>query len=457
VKSINKKTASAQVMRAVSCIRGVTAVAAVFAVVGVTTALPAAAATSRQWTGSYSDPNDDVTGWAAATNPSGSAVFATGSAFFAGGPGSGYGETIGYNAATGAVLWQAQFSPPSDANYTHLSAIAVSPSGATVFVTGYTNTNSGDTGVVLAYSAATGALLWQQAGPYADGINGKSPVKVSSDGATVYVTGGTAGTEAYNASTGAVKWSKPQGGAAIALSASGSRLYVTGEAGSSSSSTATPVTRALNAATGATVWTANEGADATLTAAKFTPHGNVLFVGGFITAGAVGSTEKGTLKAVAYNAATGAKLWQVSTGSETVSDYAQAAVTGLDATPSGSALIVSEFLDSGSWHWETLALNPATGAITWRKSEGASTETDSMSAGLGLSPDGSTAYVTGSTAAGGTTVGYNTATGAQTFTATDRLVVWNAISVSSTGSQLFVTGSKTADENIMTTVAYGTS
>jgi outer membrane protein assembly factor BamB len=444
-------------MRVAACIRGLAAGAAIVSVAMVATALPAAAATSPQWTGSYSDPNDDVTGYAVATNPSGSAVFATGSAFFAGGPGSGYGETIGYNAATGATLWQAQFSPPSSANYSHLSAVAVSPSGSTVFVTGYVNTNSGDTGAVLAYNAATGALLWQQNGPYANGINGKSPVKVSANGATVYVTGGTAGTEAYDAATGAVVWSKPQGGDAIALSASGSQLYITGEQ-TSSTSAATPVTRAFNAATGATLWKASEGPDATLTAVKFTPHGDVLFVGALISDGTVGSSDKGTLKTVAYNAATGTRLWQVSTGTANIGDHAPASVDGLDVTPSGSALIVSEYLDSGgSWHWETLALNPATGAIAWRQSEGAGTETQSMSFGLGLSPDGSTAYVTGETAAGGTTVGYDTATGAQTFSASGGAAILFAISVSSNGSQIFVTGTQNADEDIMTTIAYSTS
>jgi hypothetical protein len=104
VKPRINKTGTGKAVRVATCIRGLAAGAAVFAVAIVATALPAAAATSPQWTGSYSDPNDDVTGYAAATNPSGSAVFVTGSAFFAGGPGSGYGETIGCNAATGAVL-----------------------------------------------------------------------------------------------------------------------------------------------------------------------------------------------------------------------------------------------------------------------------------------------------------------------------------------------------------------
>jgi outer membrane protein assembly factor BamB len=71
---------------------------------------------------------------------------------------------------------------------TGLTSLAVSPDGSTVFVTGYTSYQGDDTRVlaILAYNAATGAKLWQVTGQTDIGI--VSPVVVSPDSSTVYVT-----------------------------------------------------------------------------------------------------------------------------------------------------------------------------------------------------------------------------------------------------------------------------
>ncbi len=91
-------------------IRGlvVVAAAAVLAA-GFAAAVPAAAFTAPQWHATLPAKGHTVTGNATAVSPDGSTVFVTGAAFGSGD--TGFGETIAYSAATGAVLWRARFNP----------------------------------------------------------------------------------------------------------------------------------------------------------------------------------------------------------------------------------------------------------------------------------------------------------------------------------------------------------
>src|SRR6266568_1103299 len=60
-------------------------------------------------------------------------------------------------AASGAELWVKRYSGPGSSN-DEASAVAVSPAGDLVFVTG--TSNSGSDIVTIAYDAATGAPSW---------------------------------------------------------------------------------------------------------------------------------------------------------------------------------------------------------------------------------------------------------------------------------------------------------
>jgi outer membrane protein assembly factor BamB len=121
-------------------------------------------------------------------SPDGAAVFVTGQS-----PGSVTANdyaTIAYDAATGAKLWVRRYNGPTNGE-DGATALAVSPDGAAVFVTGYSaGSETSLDYATAAYDASTGAKLWSSRynGP-ANGIDFPIALAVSPDGAAVFVTG----------------------------------------------------------------------------------------------------------------------------------------------------------------------------------------------------------------------------------------------------------------------------
>jgi outer membrane protein assembly factor BamB len=190
--------------------------------------------------------NGDTTGERGANSVavSGNTVFVTGSSY--GGSITNYDyATVAYNAATGAQLWVKRYNGPGSGNDQAYSA-AVSPSGGTVYVTGYTEMSptAGYDYTTIAYSAATGAQLWLARYNGPGDFNEAYSVAVSPSGATVYVTGysygcicggGDYATVAYNAATGAQLWVQRYDGAGLgnkalsmAVSPTTGTVFVTG-------------------------------------------------------------------------------------------------------------------------------------------------------------------------------------------------------------------------------------
>ena len=107
-------------------------------------------------------------------------------------------------AVPGAQLWASRYRGRGD-SVAGAAAVAVSPDGGTVFVTGQT---AGGTPIPtyygsVAYSAVTGAQLWARRYHRAGIRSGVACcVAVSPDGRTVFVTGDI-GTVAFRAATGA--------------------------------------------------------------------------------------------------------------------------------------------------------------------------------------------------------------------------------------------------------------
>jgi DNA-binding beta-propeller fold protein YncE len=379
---------------------------------------------------------------ATAISPNGSTVYVTGR--------SGSNDdltTIAYDAATGAQLWLAG-PGPSVIPW----AIAVSPDGKTVYVTG-----SGYT--TIAYNAATGAQLWMSS--YGSFSVAKSVV-VSPDGSTVYVTGYSQGatssddyvTVAYNAATGAQRWlSKYNNGGidqarSIAISPSGGMLYVTGRSAGRGFDAATVAYKASN---GARVWVSRYNGKANkndyANGITVAPNGRTVF----ITGGSIGKTSFADYATVAYDAKTGRQLWvKRYNGPANLWDYGR----WVAVTPNSNTVVVTGYSWGGAtaYDYATIAYNAHTGAPLWTSRYSATPPgyNNDQANAIAISPDGTTAYVTGYSENAGTesdfaTVAYSVATGAQLWASryddpSHSFDSANAMVLSPDGSTLYVTG-----------------
>lgn len=171
----------------------------------------------------------------------GSTVFVTGSSYGGGTTGYDY-ATVAYSATTGAQLWVERYNGPGSGQ---AYSVAVSPNGEAVFVTGYSE-GAAQSGAyaTVAYNAATGAQLWVERYDGPGDFGEAYAVAVSPNGSTVYVTGYSYGcicggkdyaTVAYNAATGAQQWVQRYDGAglgnealSIAVSPTTGTVFVTG-------------------------------------------------------------------------------------------------------------------------------------------------------------------------------------------------------------------------------------
>jgi DNA-binding beta-propeller fold protein YncE len=178
------------------------------------TSMPSAALAApgdRIWRAAFSGGPRSGAGRAVAVSPDGSRVFVTGEIQ----GGRTYG-TLAYDASTGALLWQARWNIVRRGS-AYPSDVAVAPAGDRVFVTGTVSAGSGSDFGTVAYDAATGDLVWSRTydGP-AGGTDSAESLAVAPDGGTVYVAGYSASTPppeitaattvAYDSATGAQEW-----------------------------------------------------------------------------------------------------------------------------------------------------------------------------------------------------------------------------------------------------------
>lgn len=271
---------------------------------------------TEKWVATYSsgsdaDQEDEAT--RLAVSPDGATIFVTGASRCWGCSGSYFHGwfTVAYDASTGAQLWVARYAATGGAY-----SIAVSPDGSKVIVNG--QTDSGNASAAVAYDASTGEQLWVIK-------SSESPVywhalAVSPDSSTVYVAG--AGpyyaeeyhVAAYDASDGTERWSAHYPGwiaTALALSGDGSKVFVTGyDAGSCCGSAAATV--AYDASTGAEVWTTQDErigviAGDTKVLLAVSPDGSRVFVAGYDCIDDLCRDQP--FATVAYDASSGNRLW----------------------------------------------------------------------------------------------------------------------------------------------------
>jgi DNA-binding beta-propeller fold protein YncE len=407
-----------------------------------------------------------------AVSPGGSAVFVTGSVF----PRRAAAKfgTVAYDPATGARLWAARYGTaagPSEA-----LAIAVSPDGSAVFVTGFSTSatpNQHDDYATVAYSAATGARLWTARYHGPGFANIARSVAVSPDGSAVYVTGESAdsfpgqptqyATVAYDAATGHTLWSARYGpigqysnAHSVTVSPDGATVYVTGYSPPAGNPIPQFATVAYGAATGARLWASRyppppgggiQPDTSRATTVMVSPDGTKVYVAGTRAAG---------YAAVAYNAATGARLWAARYRARTGGGLVAASAA---MSPDGAEVVVTgtSFKRTPGPVYATVAFDAATGTRLWAVFDGTPGQSSEATA-VTVSPDSAAVYITGVGGPGFDTVAHNAITGARLWTARytgpfgSGPTPAESVAVSPDGATVYVTGTALADSNATTSV-----
>lgn len=374
-------------------------------------------ATGRQlWASRYNGPGSgDDNAAAAAVSQDGGTVFVTGSSRGVA-SGNDY-ATVAYDGATGRQLWASRYNGPGNGD-DHAVSVAVSPDGRRVFVTGSsTGARSGHDYATVAYSAATGAQLWvgRYSGP-GNSYDEARAVAVSPDGKTVFMTGGSnrTGTAtgrdfvtiAYNAATGARRWLSRYNGPvnqgdtahALAVAPDGHEVFVTGPSHGGRRTGVDYATVAYNAATGAQLWARRYNGPGNSTdepeSVAVSPGGGQVYVTGH-SQGARSHQDYGT---VAYSATTGRQLWVGRyNGPANADDFASSVTAG----PGGGEVFVTGFSDGATsgTDFATVAYRAASGAQLWATRYNGTGNSQDFGTSVAAGPGGGV-FVTGGTSTG---------------------------------------------------------
>jgi hypothetical protein len=283
--------------------------------------------------------------------------------------------TIAYDAATGAQLWVGRFNDHAngiDAG----QALAVSPDGKTVYVTGSGQVSGPKPDyVTIAYDAATGERKWirDYNGP-GNGWDVPSSLTVGPRGA-VYVTGSSRGRAAAL-----------QDYATIAYSATGARLWLKRFNGPASG------TDDANSVT-------------------VSPGGHLVVITGDSSAGA--TAIRTSYATIAYKASTGRRLW-VSRYAGPRHGYNVACSAAI--TPDGRTVFVtgtSQGTADSRYDYATIDYNAGNGRRIWVRRYNGPTNSRDFASFVAVGPHGHTAYVTGTSGSDYGTVAYAVASGAR--------------------------------------------
>jgi DNA-binding beta-propeller fold protein YncE len=402
--------------------------------------------------------------------------------------------------------WATLYNDPAfgDSSNQTAKAIAVSPDGSRVFVTG-TNTDARNAlvplygWVTVAFSAATGQMLWETKEPLDH--HAPADIAVSPDGTLVFVTGRAHAddsqssidqhmqTVAYDAATGEVRWQQMYDaagttdsyGTALAVSADGSTLVVAGEAPGAKGGYELLV-QAYDAAEGTELWSGRYAASGTTAnlpvGVQIDPAGTAAYVG----ASAIKGTDQDFLTAAfsarpSGDAPAGTLLWAARY--DGIGSHLVDAATDLGLSPDGHRVYItglSQQSTSGAffpdYDYATLAYDATTGAQLWSARLVGSKRTGTSTA-LAVSPAGDQIAVTGELAAAAPsdmwfqfgTVAYDAASGAQKWVGrygapSDYHTAAYAVAYSPDAKRVYATGSSiTYGNNLgdLATVAYDTA
>ena len=433
--------------------------------------MPSASLTTRQlWDKRFTSPGNNLDiAQAIAVSHDGQKVFVTG---LSEGLGPSYYTTQSYVASTGRTLWTQSYngSECTDAAV----AVAVSADNQTVFVTGSSGCLGLEDYATVAYNATTGMELWvsRYDGPTHDPDEAFA-LALSPDGTKVFVTGRSFGqigegrdfaTVAYSAIDGHEVWVSRYDGPAhgedesndeaysIAVSPDSKKVFVTGSSGGIRSD-ADYATIAYDAVNGTELWVQRYNGPGN--AADFpqalvvSPDGGGVFVTGY----SYGATSFSDYATIAYDAATGVRIW-LRRFDDPINGFDFACALAL--SPDGTRLFVTGSCDTANTGTDsvTLAYHAATGRRLWlqRYNEPAN-NSDSPSA-IAVSRNGKEVFVTGLSSGVASpdfpfdyaTIAYKTANGQGLWLGryngpANQSDVPADLAVSPDGSKVFVTGS----------------
>ncbi len=402
-----------------------------------------------------------IGGTPAAVAASAAAVFVTGSSA---GQGTGLDyATVAYNAATGTRLWAARYNGQAK-GADSARAIAVSPDGTVVFVTGgSTGHGTGLDYATIAYNAVTGAPLWvSRYNGTGNGTDIAAAITVSPDGTKLFVTGTSAGrgsgpdyvTIAYDAATGAQLWRERYTSAggrsdvatSIAASPAGGAVYVTGRSFTLRAGF-DYVTIGYDTGSGARLWTARYNGKANgndvPSGVAVTPDGREVAV----TGTSQGVRDGDDYATVAYNAADGAQLWATRyNGPASRTDVATGLTIGA-ASGGGWNVAVAGYSDVAGftgYDFTTIGYSAMTGAQSWLSRYTSIGRRFDSSAAITVAPGGQLwMNGTGKNGIGGlVTIAYNTMSG--TPQRTERYIPpgipITAIAIAANASEVFSVG-----------------
>jgi len=382
---------------------------------------------------------------------------------------AGAPHAAGPAAAPGTQLWVSRYNGPGH-DFDEAAAVATSPDGQTVFVTG-SSTGAGPSSTsqyaTIAYQASTGAQRWVRRYDNPGGTVDNVVSMAVSSGGLVFVTGWSSGagpggiaTVAYSAATGAFQWAAlyqaPRGEdvSSMAVSPDGNTVFITGtrfRGGSESDY----LTVAYRAATGAQLWVRRYRGDSSgfngAASVAVSPSGRTVFVTGASNRGRKGNSNS-DYATVAYRAATGARLWVSRYNGPASGDDSAAAVVpstdGRTVFVTGSSAQRPGHLRNGDY--ATVAYRAATGARVWVRRYNGPGNRDDDAAAVVPSPDGTAVFVTGTSAGvhshdDWATVAYRAATGARLWVKRHDGPVSSedgatSLAVSPDGNTLYVTG-----------------
>lgn len=334
-----------------------------------------------------------------AISPDGATTYVTGSTSFTS---DGEAVVIARDARSGARKWAATWSDSDHPEeWASGEKLVVSPDGSTVYLLGQLLECTGCTAayhwLAIAFDAVTGDRLWvsrlQGAGP-------PSSLVVSDDGSTLVANGDYLGngsqTIAIDAASGDLRWRDESRGVYPAL---GSALALSADQtsvlalGMSYASDACAERRSRHVLESFDLATGEERFSRPITCGEASSLS--LGAGGAsVLVAGVTSEYTSRLQVVAYDAATGTEQWAFRpAGGPATFETAPFVAT----SPDGSvAYVTGDVLTGGSrrlWTVRTYALDVSTGDVTWAGRY--ENGGDSHATRLAVSPDGSAVFVTG--------------------------------------------------------------